>query len=61
MVSSVDGSFVFEFGLVLLLQGSKVETIVLGEGDLGLLALSDHENVGLPGGEGLVVGILVEF
>ena len=48
--------FPLVLALVLLLQDVQVETVALGQGDLGLL-VSDDENVALSGREGLPVGI----
>lgn len=44
-------------GISLLNEG-KLETLVLGEGDQRLAALSDNENVGETGSEGVTTGVL---
>lgn len=42
---------------ITLLSDGKLDTLALGQGDPGLLGTND-EDVGLPGGEGVVNGIL---
>ncbi|KAL2291659.1 hypothetical protein FJTKL_11881 [Diaporthe vaccinii] len=42
---------------ITLLSDGKLDTLALGQGDPGLLSTND-EDVGLPGGEGVVNGIL---
>lgn len=42
---------------VTLLGNGKLDTLALGQGDPGLLGAND-ENVGLPGSEGVVNGVL---
>jgi len=44
--------------LFTFLEDGQVETVVLGEGDPGLLALSEDEHVTLSGGEDVAVGVL---
>jgi hypothetical protein len=36
----------------------KADTLLLGEGDEGLLAVTDHENVSETGGERVTLGVL---
>ena len=43
--------------LVLLLQDGLLDSPSLGEGNLGLVAVSDDENVGEPGGESVALGV----
>ena len=45
------------FSHLLLFQNAQVETISFGEGNGWLLAVTDHEHIGVSGGEGLSIGI----
>ena len=44
--------------LVPLLCDGELDAAALGQGDVGLGALADHEDVAQPRGEGLAVGVL---
>jgi len=44
--------------VVTLLNEGKADTFTSGEGDDGLLAVTDNENVGQTGGEGVSLGVL---
>ena len=46
------------FLLVTLLDKGKADALGLGEGDQGLLGLTNDENVGETGGEGVATGVL---
>jgi hypothetical protein len=54
---NIDESGVAHLSLPLL-EDVQVQALFLGQGDDGLLAGSDDEDVGLAGGEGLSVGVL---
>merc|ERR1719232_1179000 len=44
--------------LVSLLGDGELDSLALGKGDVGLVALADDEHVVDPGGEGVTVGVL---
>ena len=46
--------------LVSLLGDGELDACTPGQGDVGLRALADDEDVGQTGGEGVAVGVLVK-
>jgi len=44
--------------LIPLLRDGQLDPLALGEGDVGLVALPDHEDVPEPGGEHVAVAVL---
>merc|ERR1719295_893913 len=44
--------------LVPLLGNGQLQTLALRQGDVGLVALADNEDISEPGGEGVTVGVL---
>jgi len=58
LAALVDTSLLLGKSLVSLLSDGELETLASGQGDVGLVTLTNNEDISQTGGEGVTVGIL---